>query len=77
MSASRYNTTGNREPLPDFHVLNVAASYNFTPSIQGYVRADNLLNRNYEEVLYFGTPVRSVFGGIRVNFDIPVGSANP
>jgi len=71
---SRFNTTGNQEPLPDFHVLNVAASYNFTPSIQGYVRADNLLNRNYEEVLFFGTPVRSVFGGIRVNFDIPVGS---
>lgn len=70
---SRFNTTGNREPLPDFHILNVAASYNFTPAIQGYVRADNLLNRNYEEVLYFGTPVRSVFGGIRVNFDIPVG----
>jgi vitamin B12 transporter len=70
---SRFNTTGNREPLPDFHVINVAASYNFTPAIQGYVRADNLLNRNYEEVLYFGTPVRSVFGGIRVNFDIPVG----
>ena len=71
---SRFNTTGNREPLPDFHILNVAASYNFTPAIQGYIRADNLLNRNYEEVLYFGTPVRSVFGGIRVNFDIPVGS---
>ncbi len=74
---SRFNTTGNREPLPDFHVLNMAASYNFTPAIQGYVRAENLLNRNYEEVLYFGTPVRSVFGGIRVTFDIPVGKATP
>ena len=74
---SRFNTTGNREPLPDFHILNMAASYNFTPAIQGYVRAENLLNRHYEEVLYFGTPVRSVFGGIRVSFDIPVGKSTP
>ncbi|MGD9849733.1 MAG: TonB-dependent receptor plug domain-containing protein [Nitrospirales bacterium] len=74
---SRFSTTGNQQPLPDFHVLNVSASYNFTPSIQGYVRAENLLNRRYEEVLFFGTPVRSVFGGIRVSFDIPVGSNTP
>lgn len=71
---SRFSTTGNQQPLPDFHVVNVSASYNFTPSIQGYVRAENLLNRRYEEVLFFGTPVRSVFGGIRVNFDIPLGA---
>lgn len=71
---SRFSTTGNQQPLSDFHVFNVAASYNFTQSIQGYVRAENILNRSYEEVLFFGNPVRSVYGGIRVNFDIPVGT---
>ncbi|MCA9420494.1 MAG: TonB-dependent receptor [Nitrospira sp.] len=74
---SRFNTTGNRQPLSDYHVINIAASYAFTSSIQGYVRAENLLNRQYEEIQLFGTPVRSVYGGIRVNFDLPVGSANP
>lgn len=74
---SRFNTTGNQQPLPDFHVMNVAASYAFTPSIQGYVRVENLLDRQYEELLFFGTPVRSVYGGVRVNFDLPVGSTNP
>jgi vitamin B12 transporter len=73
---SRFNTTGNQQPLPDFHVMNVAASYAFTPSIQGYVRVENLLDRQYEELLFFGTPVRSVYGGVRVNFDLPVGSTN-
>ena len=29
------------------------ASYDITPSLQGYVRVDNILNRHYEEVLYF------------------------
>lgn len=69
---SRFNTTGNQQPLPDFHVINFAASYDVTRNVQGYIRVDNILNRNYEEVQFFGTPVRSVFGGIRVNFEIPV-----
>jgi vitamin B12 transporter len=73
---SRFNTTGNQQPLPDFHVINLAASYDFTSSMQGYVRVDNLLDRDYEERLFFGTPVRSVWGGIRVNFDVPVGAGS-
>lgn len=74
---SRFNTTGNQQPLPDFHVISVAASYDLTPRIQGYVRAENLLNRQYEEIQFFGTPVRSVYGGIRVTFDMPVGRVQP
>lgn len=74
---ARFNTTGNQQPLPDFHVVNVAASYAFTSSIQGYVRAENVLNRDYEEILFFNTPVRSVYGGVRVSFDVPVGKVEP
>jgi vitamin B12 transporter len=73
---SRFNTTGNQQALPDFHVINLAASYDFTSSMQGYVRVENLLDRDYEERLFFGTPVRSVWGGIRVNFDVPGGTGN-
>ncbi len=73
---SRFNTTGDQQPLPDFYVINLSASYDITPSLQGYVRVDNILNRHYEEVLYFGTPVRSVFGGVRVTFDLPVAKAS-
>ena len=73
---SRFNTTGDQQRLPDFYVINLAASYDITPSMQGYVRVDNILNRHYEEVLYFGTPVRSVFGGIRVTFDLPVSKSS-
>lgn len=73
---SRYNTTGDQQRLPDFYVINFSASYDITPSLQGYVRVDNILNRHYEEVLYFGTPVRSVFGGVRVTFDLPVSKSS-
>lgn len=72
---SRFDTTGNQRPLPDFHVINVSGSYDITPSLQGYIRVDNILDRQYEEVLFFGTPVRSVFGGLRVTFDVPIGAA--
>lgn len=73
---SRFNTTGNQQSLPDFYVMNFSASYDLTPSMQGYVRVENILDRQYEEVLFFGTPVRSVFGGIRVTFDLPVSPAS-
>ena len=73
---SRFNTTGDQQRLPDFYVINFSASYDITPSLQGYVRVDNILNRHYEEVLYFGTPVRSVFGGVRVTFDLPVSKSS-
>jgi vitamin B12 transporter len=66
----------NQQPLPDFHIINIAVSYDFTPAIQGYVRAENIFDRNYEEVLFLGTPVRSVYGGIRMNFDIPMGNGS-
>jgi vitamin B12 transporter len=56
--------------------MNFSASYDLTPSMQGYVRVENILDRHYEEVLFFGTPVRSVFGGIRVTFDLPVSPAS-
>lgn len=72
----RFNTTGNQQSLPDFYVINLAASYDITPSLQGYVRVENLLDKKYEEVLFFGTPVRSVYGGIRVKFDLPVSTAS-
>ena len=73
---SRFNTTGNQQPLPDFHVINFAGSYDITKSLQGYIRVENILNRNYEEILFFGTPVRSIYGGVRVQFDLPVGDTS-
>ena len=68
----RYNDTSNAEVLPHFYVWNASFTYDVNKTIQVYGRADNIFNRKYEEVLFFGTPIRSVFGGVRVNFDIPL-----
>jgi vitamin B12 transporter len=68
----RYMDVNNLESVPSFYVWNVSASYDLSKTVQIYGRADNIFNRKYEEVLFFGTPVRSVFGGVRVNFDMPI-----
>jgi len=49
-----------------FGVVNAVATYDVTKRVQLYGRVDNLLNQKYEEVLYFGTPIRSVYGGMRI-----------
>lgn len=68
----RYNNVGNTGSIGSFYVWNVSATYDVNRSMQIYFRADNIFNRKYEEVLYFGTPIASVFGGVRVNFDVPL-----
>ena len=52
-----------------FDVWNLSATYNVTNRVQTYVRADNIFNEKYEEIQFYGTPVRSIFVGVRVNYD--------
>lgn len=66
----RFNDANNTQSLPSFDVWNLAATYDINKQVQGYLRVDNLFDRHYEELLYFGTPGRSVFGGIRVNVNL-------
>jgi vitamin B12 transporter len=68
----RFNNTGNNNPIPSFLVWNFSASYDVMKQVQVYMRFDNIFNEKYEEVLYFGTPIRSIFGGVRVNYDVPL-----
>ncbi|MDF0675381.1 MAG: TonB-dependent receptor [Nitrospira sp.] len=68
----RFNNTGNQGSMPSFVVWNLAASYDVTKQIQAYLRADNIFNEEYEEILYFGTPIRSIFGGVRISYDLPL-----
>jgi vitamin B12 transporter len=68
----RYNDALNSDSLPHFYVWNASFTYDVNKTVQLYGRADNIFNRQYEEVLFFSTPIRSVFGGLRVNFDVPI-----
>ncbi|MDH4187933.1 MAG: TonB-dependent receptor, partial [Nitrospira sp.] len=66
---SRFDDVNNRQSMRPFDVWNLSASYDVTTRVQAYFRADNIFNEKYEEILYYGTPVRSVFAGVRVNYD--------
>lgn len=68
----RFNNVGNKDSIPSFLVWNLSATYDVNKRMQAYLRADNIFNEKYEEVLFFGTPIRSVFGGVRINFDVPL-----
>jgi vitamin B12 transporter len=68
----RFGNVGNSLVTPSFIVWNLSASYDVTKQIQAYVRFDNMFNEKYEEVLFFGTPIRSIFGGVRINYDLPL-----
>jgi vitamin B12 transporter len=68
----RYNDVTNNQSISSFNVWNFSASYEVSKNILVYTRVDNLFNEKYEEVLFFGTPIRSIFGGMRMNFDMPI-----
>ncbi len=71
---ARFNRSMDRDRMGSFEVVNLAVNYDFFDQFQAYVRVDNLFDEHYEEILYYGTPGRSVFGGIRANFDLPFGA---
>jgi vitamin B12 transporter len=66
---SRFDDVNNRQPMRAFDVWNLSATYDVTNRVQTYVRADNIFNEKYEEIQFYGTPVRSIFVGLRVNYD--------
>jgi vitamin B12 transporter len=68
----RYNNVGNNGSIGSFYVWNLSGTYDVSKQIQVYGRVDNIFNEKYEEVLFFGTAIRSVFGGVRMNFNMPL-----
>ena len=74
-AGSQFNDRENAQRVNSFNVVNLAVNYDLSDQFQAYVRVDNLFDEEYEEILFFGTPSRSVFGGIRANFDLPFGSS--
>ena len=52
----------------DYVVVNVAASFKTEDNVEIFARIDNLLDKDYQEVLGFNTPGFSAFGGVRITF---------
>jgi vitamin B12 transporter len=61
-------TLKGRVKLDSYTLVNLSASYQVTKYLKLFGRIDNLLNEDYEEVLFYGTPKRSGYAGIRINY---------
>jgi len=54
--------------LPSYTLLNAAFSFDLSSNIQVFARLDNLFNQEYEDILGYGTPGFSFFGGVKLDF---------
>lgn len=66
---SRFDDVNNQQRMRAFDVWNLSATYDVTSRIQTYVRAENIFDEKYEELMFYGTMGRSVFVGLRMNYD--------
>jgi vitamin B12 transporter len=62
-----------RVTLGSYTLLNLAAAYDVIPSLQVFLRMDNILNQEYEMIKGYGTPGFSVYLGFRLK-NKPAGS---
>ncbi|WP_417461548.1 TonB-dependent receptor plug domain-containing protein [Kordiimonas sp.] len=53
---------------PAWTRVDLRAAYKLNDTVELYGRVDNLLDESYQQVLGYGTPGLSVFGGVRTRF---------
>ena len=54
-----------RTELDSYTLVNINASYQITDQLQAYVRAENVFDEAYQEVIGYATPGAAVFAGLR------------
>jgi vitamin B12 transporter len=70
---SRFNSTETASQraitkMGSFDVFNLSATYDVAKHAQIFGRLDNVLDEEYEEISTFGTPIRSIYGGIKFTY---------
>ncbi len=56
-----------RVELKSYTLMNFAASYSLTGNIKFFGRVENILNEDYEEILFYGNAKRSFYAGLKLN----------
>lgn len=63
-----FSATGEKNRVDGFDLLAAAISYTWRDRHKFWVRGENLLDTEYEEVFDFGTPGASFYGGYELRF---------
>lgn len=58
----------NRVRLDNYNALDANATWSFNPQWEVYVRGENLLNDDYQEIVGFNTSKRALYTGLRYHF---------
>lgn len=66
--SERYSSNGQIGKLAPYARLDARIEYKFDENFTVYIRGENLTNAHYQEVLDYGTPGRSVYGGLRATW---------
>jgi vitamin B12 transporter len=64
----RWNFPNETGKLPAYARLDMYADYKVNDTFSLFARAENLTDKRYEEVLNYGTPGRSFYGGVRATW---------
>lgn len=59
---------GGTEIVPTWVVVDLAGTYALSEEVSLFGRVENLLNRDYQEIVRFNTAGRSAYAGVRVRF---------
>jgi vitamin B12 transporter len=65
------NNDANNAPagkLGSFGVVSASATYDLNKTVQLFGRVENLGDQQYEEIVGYGTAIRSVYGGVKLTF---------
>jgi len=54
--------------LESFTLVKIVAGYEIQPGVDAFLRGENILDRDYEEALTFGSPGRAAYIGVRATF---------
>ena len=60
-----FDNTTNTRPVDGYALADVRVSYGITENLELFGRIENVTDEDYETVLGFGQPGRTVFGGVR------------
>ncbi len=61
-------TASERVTLASYTLLNAALGYDIFSYVDVFIRADNLLDQQYEVVKGYGTPGFSIYGGLQLKY---------
>ena len=60
-----FDDAANRRPLSGYVLVDLRASLEVAQGVELFGRIENLFDKRYETVLFYGQPGRAAFGGIR------------